>query len=255
MDIRDRPRFSEAHFSKRMIDIWNRWRRGSARHANGSDRLVEVKRLYPELDEDIASAFVKNYGFAASLSLLHVLRTICAIAKPKVVVEFGSGLSTIVLARALAPHDGFLISVDESLQWLAHAADKVGGQENVAYVCLPHRHRIHYTALARYILDGCRPDLVLLDGPTGTDRFSPAAMSLYKRLFSSTTFCVVDDTDREDNDRKANELAANFELTKVDLGDPVYQRHKYSVLVPRSFDASVFELGARRFGRRSDSKA
>jgi len=51
-------------------------------------------------------------------------------------------------------------------------------------------------------------------------------------LISSQSICAIDDTEREENDKAAGQVAARFSLRKVDYGDPIYIHHKDSMLFP-----------------------
>jgi len=103
---------------------------------------------------------------------LYNLHKTVAERKPKCILEFGVGYSTLVLCDALmANGQGHLYTVDTSKEWLQNTRAKL--PEN-APVDL-----IHSTATAREIngelchtfdtLPNIRPNMVYLDGPYGPD--------------------------------------------------------------------------------------
>lgn len=173
------------------------------------------------------------------LSLLVKIERICKEIKPKLVVEFGSGLSTVVISDVLSIFRGFLISVEESMEWLANTYKLVNHKDQVLFVCIPNNGGNYHAALSKYMLLKCKPDLVVIDGPSDGNRFSESALVIYNKLMSSNSVCVIDDTDREDNQSGAQKLAVECSLHKIDYGDPIYVRHQYSILFPEHFDSEI----------------
>ena len=194
-----------------------------------------AKKLYPNLDRYIINLFFENYGYSMPLSLLNKLNEICRAIKPKLVFEFGSGVSTILLASNLKKSGGEIFSFDESLEWIRDTYKKCPDIDNVSFIFAPSFKKINYEIFTRNIDITKKADLLLIDGPTG-DRFTEPAKQLYAKLISSDTICVIDDTDREIDDKEAQELAEIHNLRKVDYKDPIYTRHKYSTLYPQSID-------------------
>jgi cephalosporin hydroxylase len=202
-------------------------------------QIAEARQHFQGLSPTIIDAFFANFGYAMPLSLLAKIQSICKIVKPRLVVEFGSGLSTVVISDTISEHEGFLITFDESMKWLVNTYQMVNHKSNIAFVCISEVNGINHVALAKYISYKHKPELVVIDGPTGGDRFSESAMAVYYSLLSSDCVCVIDDTDRSENDLAAQRLAADFSLCKRDFGDPYYTRHKYSTLLPLEFDEKV----------------
>lgn len=218
--------------------IINRFR--GARLRCRQRRIAEARNHFPELDPVILDGFFTNFGYTMALSLLVKIDVICKTIKPSLVVEFGSGLSTVVIANALSCQDGFLITFDESMKWLAKTCGLLNPHTlGVAFVCVPHSDEMNHAALSRYILCHSKPELVVIDGPSKGARFSPSTLEVYCELLSSNCVCVIDDTDRDENDLGASKLAANFSLRKCDYGDPIYVNHQYSILLPEDFDDKI----------------
>ena len=204
-----------------------------------------VERLFPDFRQEILNAFLANFGYVLPLSLLAKIQTICKEIKPKLVIEFGSGLSTVVITDALSQSEGFLITIDESMKWLANSYQLVNHASQAAFICLPDNGAINHAALSKYLLAKAKPELVIIDAPSGAERFSQPALEVCAELLSLDCVCVVDDTDREENDSGAGALATQFSLRKVDYDDPIYRKHQYSILLPRRFDDRVLPKSER----------
>lgn len=198
-----------------------------------SRKKNKTYKQFPELNTKIIDHFYDNYGYTMPLSLLVKLKKICTTIKPKLVVEFGSGVSTIVISKAIVEYGGFLITFDESTEWINNTYKMIEEKINIAYICIPNeRERIDHEALEKYISLNIKPDLVVIDGPSGGPRFSNSAMRIYDKLLSSQCICCIDDTDRAENDNGAIQIKTKFSLLKQDYNDPVYVNHKYSILYP-----------------------
>src|SRR3990170_5651839 len=78
----------------------------------------KVKESHPDLDDYIIELFLKNYGSSAAVSLLNRLERLCKILKPKLIVEFGSGISTALLAKVNQGSDCKIFTFEEDLEYL-----------------------------------------------------------------------------------------------------------------------------------------
>jgi len=161
------------------------------------------------------------------------------MVKPALVIEFGSGVSTIAIAEALRVSEGCLISIDESMNWSENTRRLLSDPARVVFIWAPAIGGFDYTLLAKVFSPKDKPELVIVDGPSVASRFSEPALRLYSELLSSQSICAIDDTDREQNDKAASQLAARFSLRKVDYGDPIYIHHKYSMLFPSDLSDGI----------------
>lgn len=75
-------------------------------------------------------------GWAVSTDVLYELARMVHVDQPKLVVELGSGLSTVVLAAALAKHGGRLISIDHDPHYARRTLDELcqRGLQNYAEI-------------------------------------------------------------------------------------------------------------------------
>lgn len=142
--------------------------------------------------------------WTASSDLLVALWRIIREKRPARVLEIGSGLSTLVMARALEQNQdgGELVALEDHPQF----ADKTRreleeyGLEGHARVLgaplkkqhVAGQHGSWYTLPAVHGLKEL--DLVLVDGPAVQDR--ELALFMLHDLLAATAFIVVDDTDR-----------------------------------------------------------
>jgi cephalosporin hydroxylase len=198
-----------------------------------------LQESFGHLSPAIVDSFFANFGYAMPLSLLVKIETISKEMKPNLVIEFGSGSSTVIISDSLSASDSLLVSIDESMKWLENTSKLVNHKDRVAFVCIPDSSGINHTALSKYFSFKGKTDLLVIDGPSQGNRFSEHALRVYNDLLTSNCVCVVDDTDREENDLGARKLAAEFSLRKCDYGDPIYVNHQYSILFPEHFDDEV----------------
>lgn len=213
-----------------------------------------IRESFGNLDPLIIDMFFANFGYAMPLSLVSRIDGFCRALKPDLVIEFGSGVSTVAITDALVGSEGFLISIDESIKWLENTYRLVNHPAKAAFVCAPADGGINLAMLSRVLSLKGKPELVIIDGPSGGERFSEPALRLYRELLSIRCVCAVDDTDREENNQGASQLAADFSLRKVDYSDPIYVHHQYSILLSGHFDdhPKIIKRGTNLNGVKQD---
>jgi len=182
--------------------------------ANGTDRLLRAQTGEVEALVQLFQGFTPRApmppsgGFALNptdlLDLLQLIRT----RKPKLVLELGSGTSTVWIAYALEKVGGRLVSLDHDPGYAekTRAALAAHGLVEVA--------EVRDAPLRPVLLDGRsfpwydmdamadlrEVDLLLIDGPpekTGPDARYPAMRVLEDRLADAATV-VFDDAHRQD---------------------------------------------------------
>jgi len=182
--------------------------------AHGTDLLLRAQTREVEALVQLFQGFTprapmpSSGGFALNptdlLDLLHLVRT----RKPRLVLELGSGTSTVWIAYALQEIGGRLVSLDHDPEYAAktRAALTAHGLTDVAEVreaplqpvVLDGRSFPWYDMTALADLRGV--DLLLIDGPpekTGPDARYPAMRVLEDRLADAATV-VFDDAHRHD---------------------------------------------------------
>jgi predicted O-methyltransferase YrrM len=187
---------------------------GQRTAAMGTDRLLRAQTGEVEALLQLFHGFTPKApmptsgGFALNptdlLDLLHIIRT----RRPKLVLELGSGTSTVWIAYALEKAGGRLISLDHDPGYAekTRAALAAHGLTEVAEVrdaplrpvVVDGRTFPWYDVDA--VADLREVDLLLIDGPpekTGKDARYPAMRVLEDRLADSATV-VFDDAHRQD---------------------------------------------------------
>ena len=140
-----------------------------------------------------------NLGsWKADTGLLNLVADHILTAKPKIVVEFGTGASTLIVARALEmagggtlisfdQHDDF---VDETREWLGRIRARRRSSARCLWSTRPMAGRACGTIMAR-----CPAiDLMLIDGPPWTIHpfTRGAASSLFGRIAPGGTIMLDD---------------------------------------------------------------
>jgi predicted O-methyltransferase YrrM len=150
-------------------------------------------------------------GWAASPDLLLTLHSLTKRYSPKTIVDLGSGLSTLVLAKS-AP-GAKIFSIDNSEEYATktlsvlrdHAITNV--QVRVAPLT-PHAEGVDWYAVEE-IDDIERVDLLFIDGPPGSKNSQarhPVIHEFLKKL-SPSAIVVIDDVGREGERAIAEEFA------------------------------------------------
>ena len=194
------------------------------RLAAGIQKLTEQNRNSSINDYRQLEAFVQlnsliNFtaplpatrGWAGSPDLLLTLAHIVKTSKPKLVVELGSGVSTVVMAKAGAKK---VISFDGSEEYAGHTRNllKAHGIKSA---------EVRYSKLAPFknssgwydpksFKDLKKIDLLVIDGPPGGDDVNgryPALEVLLSKL-SSNAIVILDDAKRIGERKLAEDFAA-----------------------------------------------
>jgi predicted O-methyltransferase YrrM len=173
----------------------------------------------------LGEAFLPWTGFALSPSAILKVLTLAEFHRPRVIVELGAGLSTVVFARYMRYVDRpgtRLVSADDNEQWLGMideylARERLG--DHAELVRSPRRPWARNRAVDgeddevwKYeppdrwysaepilkALDGDQIDLLLIDGPKGKGTISryPALPELYEHL-AQDAVVILDDAQRE----------------------------------------------------------
>jgi predicted O-methyltransferase YrrM len=228
----------------------------SERVARAVEALDVALREAPAVDLEWLDESLADDSWALAPDALRLLAALVAELRPRHVVEFGSGASTVVLAYAAAYSGGSVISsVDHDPAYLARTAKLLQGQEGERLVSLqlaPLVARVradelhpHYL-LERAALASERPaDLVLIDGP-------PAALGgragmLYQSLdlVQAGTVVLLDDAKREPERGAVARWAARLG-DAVLIGRPSgYTRGLAAIVVAAPKTACLRSVGPR----------
>ncbi|MDQ5893188.1 MAG: hypothetical protein QG640_199 [Patescibacteria group bacterium] len=208
---------------------------GFKRISNAVDLLnkksAAKKRYSATLGKPILKAFFKNHRYAAPLALLEKIKFINKKFHPLSIVEFGSGATTLAISRSMDPH-AHLITLDESPKFLDGTRKMIEGEHAITYVYPYDGKKMNYSYLSNFSLDKGKINLVVIDGPTG-NRFSEEALQVLDKVLGPKSICVIDDTDREDINKNAEDIAKKCGLEKHDYQGTVYLNHHFSILTPQ----------------------
>lgn len=171
-------------------------------------------------------------GWAASPDVLLRLHSYILNHKPQVIVEFGSGVSTIVIADALRQNDsGILYSVEHNefygqqtkdflrleklLNWVDLRVGELEPWSEQHYPCTPgNNEKTPYWYPQHLLKNIPEIDLVFVDGPPGGacaySRYP--ALPAIQKLLSAKSQIWMDDTIRKDEKDICELWAKNFNL-------------------------------------------
>lgn len=166
----------------------------------------EIEELYQEsrsfvLDDAVAE---KVNPSTLAHETLKFLGTLVNYYQPSVVMEFGSGLSTLFFASMLeGKPDGCIYTVDHSEQYLQQTKTLVG-ERDVTYFLAPIGfYGFRFKRFATYSNDyighlpsGLKFDIVLIDGPPGFRFGREAPLYQIAPFLKSDTLILLDDSNR-----------------------------------------------------------
>ena len=189
--------------------IWHSYRQGEA-----------LQQLFALLK--FSDPIPPTRSWAASPDLLLTIADLVRTRKPRLVVELGSGVSTLIFAKAGARK---VISIDNSAEFAEKTrqmlkAHKVRGVEVRVAPLKPHKSGVNWYDTTK-LNDLKNIDLLIVDGPPGSknsDARKPALMELIKKL-SPKAVIVIDDVKRTGERELAEAFAKalpNHTLTILD---------------------------------------
>ncbi|MFZ4124056.1 MAG: O-methyltransferase [Candidatus Planktophila sp.] len=166
--------------------IWHSYRQGEA-----------LQQLFALLKFDVAIPPTRSW--AASPDLLLTIAELVRTHKPRLVVELGSGVSTLIVAKAGGRK---VISIDNSEEFAAKTRDmlkvhKVRGVEVRVAALKPHKSGVDWYDTTK-LSSLTKIDMLIIDGPPGSknpDARKPALTELIKKL-SPKAIVIIDDVKR-----------------------------------------------------------
>ena len=149
-------------------------------------------------------------SWAASPDLLLTIAELVRTRKPRLVVELGSGVSTLIVAKAGARK---VISIDNSAEFAMKTREmlkthKVRGVEVRVAPLKSHASGVDWYDTAK-LKDLKKIDMLIIDGPPGSknpDARKPALKELLAKL-SPNVVVVIDDVNRIGERQMAEEFA------------------------------------------------
>ena len=146
----------------------------------------------------------------------------------KRIVEFGSGFSTLMMAREIAPlENNYLLSIDSSPQYSAMAKEAMEGsgcQAKVEFRVAPLRPKLYGPrlllsyGLPEGLLEAMGPfDLALIDAPH-LDYGRESVLYDVFRALAPGGYIILDDANREDKERA---YVRSWQAAYEDAIDPI----------------------------------
>ncbi|CAB4593620.1 unannotated protein [freshwater metagenome] len=187
-------------------------------HYRQSEAFIQLVKLL-----DLKAPIPATRGWASSPDLLLSLLTLVRKYKPKTIVELGSGVSTLVLAKSVG-RGGKVISIDHSEEYAGYTREllKDHGVRNVEIRVAPLKKYpggSEWYDLAK-IKSIRRVDLLLIDGPPAVS--DPAArfpaLAEFAAKLSPRSVVVLDDAIRDSESALADAFVKampNHKLTKL----------------------------------------
>jgi predicted O-methyltransferase YrrM len=171
---------------------------------------------------DFKAAIPATRSWAASPDLLLTISEIVKKNKPGLVVELGSGVSTLVVAKSGARK---IVSIDNSDEWGAKTVallkeHKLRGVDVRIAPLRPYANGSDWYEVAA-IRDLKNIDLLIIDGPPGSKNPEARypALQQFKDKLSASAVVIIDDVHRDGERKLAEDFAKalpNHELTILD---------------------------------------
>ena len=168
-----------------------------------------VEQLLPLLR--LTAPLPPSRGWAASPDFLLTLAHVTKKVKPRLTVELGSGISTLVLAKSGAKK---IVSLDHSVEFGTQTREMLFSHGVRGVDIRIHEletYRGKYKWYAKSTLKGlAKIDLLVIDGPpssTNPDARYPALEHLIPLLSPNATI-ILDDADRDEEHKLADAITA-----------------------------------------------
>jgi len=206
-------------------------------------RIKEAYTLFPSVQESkkrttnhyslsiIQSAFPTNNFLPLTTwapsptGLLHLLNHI-TINEPPLIVEFGSGFSTVIIGKLIKKNKlkSRLISFDNDSNWSDKVnswllTEEINANITSSYFAELKQELIYKnqsifwynTEKVKSVLQDTVPDLLIVDGPHGSYKNARAGALLFfqKQIEKQSLSYFYDDTDREEEFEIVNTIGAN----------------------------------------------
>jgi predicted O-methyltransferase YrrM len=182
-----------------------------------SEAFIQLTNLL-----QLKSVIPPTRSWAASPDLLLTIHQTIKNSQPSLVVELGSGVSTLVAAKSGARK---IVSIDNSDAWGAKTVEllkehKVRGVDVRIAPLKPYANGSQWYDVAA-IKDLKKIDLLIIDGPPGSKNPEARypALQQFKDKLSATAIVIIDDVNREGERKLAEDFAKalpNHELIILD---------------------------------------
>ena len=215
-----------------------------------SDKITEaeclVKLFYNLYCLDIKVPLFPD-GYSGNASFLYTILKLVHLGRPKLILELGSGQSTLLLNKlqGIKNHTFQISSVEHSKNWyeiLAPQLNKGNHNYHLAPLIEGHEFKNKYYDLPADILQNYKYDFIIIDGPPRGMAFRSDILYYIKEydLLASDFILLIDDTEKETEKKTCQEFQNYFKEKSINyscstiLGrkhQKLYVTGKYSFLV------------------------
>lgn len=196
---------------------------GSRLEKNSMNAFRQTQALIQLFDLlDIKAPIPPTRGWPASPDLLLTIAHTVKTHKPSLIVELGSGVSTLIASKAGARK---IISIDNSDSYALKTREllkdhKARGVEIRVATLKPYANGLDWYD-TETIQDLRKIDLLIIDGPPGSNNPESRypALKEFKDKLSAKAIVIIDDANREGERKLAEDFAKalpNHELTILD---------------------------------------
>lgn len=210
------------------------------------ERLLEEILLAQVFRDTITNIdWVKNKGGsphsgAANYSFLYILLRILDMVQPNSICEFGIGQTTKLTSQYVCYKNtrAQLFVIEDSDQWIKLFTPEITLSSQLTIVTTtltPIIVQNHQTLWYKNIeekLRGKTFDLILLDGPTGTNSYSRSGiLQLLPTSLQEPFIIIIDDYDRKGEKQTANAVLHKLKLHKMSIDCSIYHGIKKQLLI------------------------
>lgn len=206
--------------------------------ATDNNRLLKELNWADIFNNTIAGCtWLENQSFSpgrwgVGYPLLYVLYKALAITKPNSILEFGLGQSSNMLFRYAAEHVNVSVStLEHDPQWIDFYKKDMPLPNNANIITVENetiKYKGAETLSIKHInklLEGEKYDLVLVDAPFGSNRYSRSqVLSLIPENINPENFIIIiDDYSRPGEKETCNELEDMFTKHNINYRKGIYQ--------------------------------
>lgn len=198
--------------------------------------------LFRDTIQDSEWLKYKNFspgGWAVDYGVLYTLYRVLNDVKPKNIIEFGLGQSSKLLHQYGACYrDAKVLTCEHSSDWIDFFKQQLNDRYPINIKLLGLRNRV-YQEKETLVYDGleevCKNekyDLVVVDGPYGSDHYSRSQLIDLAQENLSDRFCIIlDDYERPGEQETISEVMKVLDARHIPYAHVVYEASKKHCLI------------------------
>lgn len=216
-----------------VASLVRRCQHASARWLERTFFADSTRRQHDQLALSMLAPLIDDYlpwtGSAMRPAGVRLCLNEIVIHDRRIVLELGTGLSTVLLARVLAGRGGRVLSVDHDSEWQQIVLGKCGASSHAVSCIHAPLTSVHCEGASYQWYDvdsivaglaGQRVDLLIVDGPiSSAGRMSRyPALPLLRPLLADDAAVILDDIERADENRIAAKWSASYQRKMAVFG-------------------------------------